>query len=130
MRRVTLCLLPALLVLLAGCATAGKPRGELAGGVEIGMASFYGRGDGYHQQRTASGERYDRDAMTAAHRTLPFGTRVRVTRIETGKSVVVTINDRGPHRRGRVIDVSYRAARELGFVGAGVTRVRVEVVGS
>ena len=65
--------------------------------------------------------------MTAAHRTLPFGTRVRVTNLENGKAVTLRVNDRGPHRKGRVIDVSYKAAKRLGFVRDGVTRVRVEV---
>jgi rare lipoprotein A len=91
------------------------------------MASYYA--DKFQHRPTASGEAYDRDRLTAAHRTLPFGTRVRVTNLENGHSVVVRINDRGPFQRGRVIDVSYRAARKLGFVRAGLTRVRVEPLG-
>jgi rare lipoprotein A len=90
------------------------------------MASYYGRE--FHGRRTASGERHDPQALTAAHRTLPLGTRVRVTNLASGRSVVLTINDRGPFRRGRVIDVSRRAARELGFLSAGVVRVRVEPI--
>lgn len=93
---------------------------------ETGRASFYG-GE-FHGRRTASGERYDHREMTAAHRTLPFGTRVRVTNVENGKSVVVRITDRGPFRKGRVIDVSKRAARELGFVRQGTTEVELRVV--
>ncbi len=77
---------------------------------------------------TASGESFDPDRLTAAHRTLPFGTRVRVTNLENGRSVVVTITDRGPFRRGRVIDVSGRAARRLGFAAQGVARVRLDVL--
>jgi peptidoglycan lytic transglycosylase len=93
---------------------------------QVGYASFYGRPhDGL---RTASGERYDMDEMTAAHRTLPFGTRVRVTNLENGRRVVVRINDRGPFRKGRVIDLSYAAARKLGLVRDGVAKVRLEVL--
>ena len=90
------------------------------------MASFYA-GE-HHGQRTASGERFDMHALTAAHRTLAFGTRVRVTNLENGRQVVVRINDRGPFSRDRIIDLSYAAAAELGFVGRGTTRVRVEVL--
>lgn len=94
---------------------------------QTGYASYYARAhDGL---RTASGERYDMDEMTAAHRTLPFGTRVRVTNLENGRHAVVRINDRGPFRKGRVIDVSYAAARKLGLVHSGVAKVRVEVLG-
>lgn len=93
---------------------------------EAGRASFYG--SEFHGRRTASGERYDHGDLTAAHRTLPFGTRVLVTNVENGKSVVVRITDRGPFRKGRVIDVSKRAARELGFVRQGTTEVELRVV--
>jgi peptidoglycan lytic transglycosylase len=94
---------------------------------QTGYASYYARAhDGL---RTASGERYDMDELTAAHRTLPFGTRVRVTNLGNGRHVVVRINDRGPFRKGRVIDVSYAAARKLGLVHSGVAKVRVEVLG-
>ena len=75
---------------------------------------------------TANGEHYDERALTAAHRTLDLGTRVRVTNLENRKSVVVTVNDRGPYAKGRIIDLSRRAARVLGFVHDGVTRVKVE----
>jgi rare lipoprotein A len=88
-----------------------------------GLASYYGSGE-----RTATGERFDPSGMTAAHRTLPFGTRVRVTRVDTGDSVVVRINDRGPFKPGRVIDLSEGAARNLGMMGAGLASVRLEVV--
>ena len=88
-----------------------------------GMASFYGNESG---SRTASGQRFNQNAMTAAHRTLPFGTKLRVT--HGGQSVVVTINDRGPFVRGRVLDLSTGAARAIGLTGAGVGRVVAEVM--
>jgi len=88
-----------------------------------GMASFYGNESG---SRTASGQRFDQNAMTAAHRSLPFGTKLRVT--HGGRSVVVTINDRGPFVRGRVLDLSTAAARAVGLTGAGVGQVTAEVI--
>jgi rare lipoprotein A len=88
-----------------------------------GVASFYGNESG---SRTASGQRFNQNAMTAAHRSLPFGTKLRVT--HGGRSVVVTINDRGPFIRGRVLDLSTGAARAIGLTGAGVGRVTAEVV--
>lgn len=90
------------------------------------MASYYA--EALHGRRTASGERYDSQALTAAHRTLPFGTRVRVTNLENGLSVVVRINDRGPNVETRVIDLSYAAARKLQFIDQGKTRVSLEVL--
>ncbi|WP_027572971.1 septal ring lytic transglycosylase RlpA family protein [Bradyrhizobium sp. WSM1743] len=88
-----------------------------------GMASYYGNESG---SRTASGQRFNQNALTAAHRSLPFGTKLRVT--HRGQSVVVTINDRGPFIRGRVLDLSTGAARAIGLTGAGVGRVTAEVV--
>jgi rare lipoprotein A len=88
-----------------------------------GMASFYGNESG---SKTASGQRFNQNAMTAAHRTLPFGTKLRIT--HGGRSVIVTINDRGPFIRGRVLDLSTGAARAVGLTGAGVGRVTAEVV--
>jgi rare lipoprotein A len=88
-----------------------------------GVASFYGNESG---SKTASGQRFNQNAMTAAHRSLPFGTKLRVT--HGGRSVVVTINDRGPFIRGRVLDLSTGAARAIGLTGAGVGRVVAEVV--
>jgi rare lipoprotein A len=90
------------------------------------MASYYA--DAHHGRRTANGERFDMHALTAAHRTLPFGTRVKVTNLDNGRSVVVRINDRGPYVEGRVIDLSQAAARELRFLDRGTTRVRLEVI--
>ena len=102
-----------------GGAGAGKP---LAGGT----ASYYA--SQFHGRRTASGERFDTGAMTAAHRTLPFGSKVRVTNPANGRSVVVRINDRGPFTRGRTIDVSRAAAERLGLIASGHARVELALV--
>jgi rare lipoprotein A len=88
-----------------------------------GLASFYGS-----PQQTANGEQFNPRALTAAHRTLPFGTKVRVTNVRSGRSVTVRINDRGPFVHGRVIDVSQAAAEELGIVGRGIAKVKLDVV--
>ncbi len=92
---------------------------------EEGMASYYA--DSLHGNPTASGEPYDKDALTAAHRTLDFGTRVKVTNLANGKSVTVVINDRGPHVKSRVIDVSGAAAGKLGMLDSGTAKVRLEI---
>lgn len=94
--------------------------------VQVGMASWYG--EEYHGRRTANGEVYNMYALTAAHRYLDFNTRVRVTNLQNGRSVVVRINDRGPFKRGRIIDLSYAAASKLDMVEAGVRKVRLEVL--
>ena len=91
-----------------------------------GYASWYGKQ--FHGRKTANGEVYDMDAMTAAHKELPFNTRVRVVNVKTGKSVVVRINDRGPYIEGRIIDLSRRAAGKLGMFFSGTTMVRVEIL--
>jgi rare lipoprotein A len=88
-----------------------------------GVASFYTEGT-----QTASGERFDPRALTAAHPTLPFGTRLRVTDVATGRSVIVRVNDRGPHVPGRIVDVSYSAAQMLGIVRRGTANVTIQVV--
>lgn len=92
-----------------------------------GQASWYG--PGFHGRLTANGERYNQNAMTAAHRSLKFGTRVRVTNLNNGRSVVVRINDRGPFIKGRVIDVSAAAARTLNMMHSGVAPVKVTILG-
>jgi rare lipoprotein A len=92
---------------------------------QSGMASMYGTGDGYGGKRTASGERMNPGSLTAAHRSLPFGTKVRVTNRKNGRSVVVRINDRGPFTRGRVIDVSHAGAQALGFAGTAPVTLAV-----
>lgn len=112
---------------LAGCATgsggATTLQAEQAGEAELGrgMASWYG--GRFHGRRTASGELFDENALTAAHPTLPFGARVRVRSLSNGREVVVRINDRGPHVKGRIIDLSRAAASALGCVQAGTARV-------
>ncbi|GAB6063016.1 septal ring lytic transglycosylase RlpA family protein [Deferrisoma palaeochoriense] len=103
-----------------------RPLPTAQGYVAEGLASWYG--PGFHGRPTASGEIYDMYAPTAAHRTLPLGTRVRVTNLENGRSAVARINDRGPFVDGRIIDLSYRLAQDLGMAEAGVARVRVEAL--
>ncbi|WFU43211.1 septal ring lytic transglycosylase RlpA family protein [Bradyrhizobium sp. CB82] len=88
-----------------------------------GVASFYS-----DDQETASGEKFDKRELTAAHPTLPFGTRLRVTNVSTGRSVTVRVNDRGPYVRGRVVDVSYSAAEALGMINKGVANVKLDVM--
>jgi rare lipoprotein A len=95
----------------------------------VGQASFYGNEPGEGGPLTANGERYNPGGYTAAHKTLPFGTRVRVTSPSTGRSVVVRINDRGPYAGNRVIDLSVGAARAIGLTNSGVGTVRMEIVG-
>jgi rare lipoprotein A len=94
--------------------------------VEVGWASWYGKD--FHGRRTASGAVYDMYQLTAAHQTLPLGTSAMVTHLDNGRSVMVTINDRGPFVKGRIIDLSYAAAQALGMVEEGVAKVRLEVV--
>lgn len=91
-----------------------------------GRVSWYG--PGFHGRRTANGEVFDTNELTMAHRTLPFGTEVRVTNLSNGRSVVLRVNDRGPYVRGRIADLSHAAATRLGFVDDGVTRARIEVI--
>jgi rare lipoprotein A len=116
--------------LATGCSPfksgGGDPRDGGVVSTQKGEASFYA--DAFHGRKTASGEHFDMHGMTAAHRKLPFGTRVRVTNLNNGRQVVVRINDRGPYAGGRVIDVSHAAARKLDMMGAGVVPVKVEVL--
>lgn len=107
--------------MIATAANAASPPPQ-----QEGMASVYSKD--FDGKRTASGERYDSRALTAAHRTLPLGTQIRVTNLDNGKSVRVRVNDRGPHVRGRIVDLSSRAAAALGF-STGVARVRIEILG-
>jgi rare lipoprotein A len=95
-------------------------------GAEEGVASYYA--DEFNGRKTSNGETYDMHKYTAAHRTLPFNTKVRVTNLGTGKSLVVRINDRGPFKDDRIIDLSLAAAKELELIGSGTARVRLEVV--
>jgi rare lipoprotein A len=96
------------------------------GTVQTGVASWYG--PQHHGRRTANGERFDMNGLTAAHATYSFGTRVRVTLLATGRSVEVRINDRFPNYKGRVIDLSRAAAREIGLMARGTGKVRIEVI--
>jgi rare lipoprotein A len=118
-------------LVMAGCASSKSARPATAppapGTRIVGFASWYGSRHQGHA--TASGEAYDMNKLTAAHRTMPFGTRLRVTNIENGRSVVVRVNDRGPWVNDRVLDVSLAAAKALGMVGDGVTKVEVVVLG-
>jgi rare lipoprotein A len=94
--------------------------------VQYGKASYYG--DEFHGRKTSNGEIYRREKLTAAHRTLPFGTLCRVTNRDNGKSVVVRINDRGPFKLDRIIDLSYKAAEMIGGIGPGIIHVKVEIL--
>ena len=135
-----------LLVLLISCSSPKQPEPKLKGWErpyvvggkkytpqrtsegfhQVGWASWYGRH--FHGRRTSSGEKYDMHKFTAAHKTLPIGTYVKVRRLDNGREVVVRINDRGPFKRGRVIDLSYAAAKQLDMFRKGVVRVRVEAL--
>jgi rare lipoprotein A len=131
--------------LIIGCAVAGlialspKSEAHLSGSLsmprvsdapskehETGVASWYG--EEVQGNMTASGEVYDSNGLTAAHHTLPFGTTIRVTNLRNHRSMLLRVNDRGPHLGKRLLDVSWAAAKHLGFVHSGTTRVRVEVV--
>ncbi len=118
----------AAVIVLAACASGRHVAAPASGTghAEEGLASWYG--EPYHGRPTASGPRYDMNEMTAAHRTLPFGTLVRVTNLDNGKRATVLINDRGPFVAGRIIDLSRAAADALDSVGPGVVPVRLEVV--
>jgi rare lipoprotein A len=94
--------------------------------IQSGKASFYA--DKFEGSPTASGEKYKHNKLTAAHKTLPFGTKIRVTNVENNKTVEVVINDRGPYVEGRVIDLSKSAAEQLGFINRGITEVQIEVI--
>jgi len=108
-------------IFMVGCASI-PPRGSSA----RGMASWYG--EKHHGRKTASGEIFDMNKLTAAHRSLPFGTRVRVRSLSTGKSVEVRINDRGPYAGGRAIDLSRAAAERLGIIAKGEDLVEFEIL--
>lgn len=119
-----------LAVVLQGCGK--KARAPVAPGVdvdgtEVGIASWYGHP--FHGRQTANGEVYDMEGMTAAHKTLPFGSVVEVRNLDNGKKTVVRINDRGPFVEGRIIDLTKKAAREIDMIGPGTARVRVRVLG-
>lgn len=113
----------------AGLSAPQQPSLGLRGGRDLqrGIASWYG--PGFHGRTTANGEKFDMHELTAAHKTLPFGTRVRVTNLATNKSVVVRVNDRGPTQADRIGDLSYAAARQIRMLRSGVTNAKLEVLG-
>ena len=113
------------LVGLPACGATLRQNAQ-AGAAQTGAATFYGKAQ--HGGPTASGERFNMYALTAAHRTLRFGSQVRVENVQNGRSVVVRINDRGPYGRGRIIDLSYAAAQRLDMLQAGVVPVRIKVL--
>jgi len=130
------CLAACTLVFVSACSTRSRPVSRpvppeeaVAGWSEQGLASWYGGADGFEGKPTASGEIYDSSLLTAAHRDLPLGTLVEVTNVETGASVRVRVNDRGPFVHGRVIDLSQAAARKIGVIGPGTSMVRLTIVG-
>lgn len=118
-------LLALFFVFLGGCGTPHTPsKSYEKGDKEVGYASWYG--GKFHGRKTASGETYDQDKMTAAHKTAPFGTLVRVTNLDNGKNTIVKINDRGPFVKGRIIDLSREAARRIGMLTTGTARVKLD----
>jgi rare lipoprotein A len=112
--------------ILTRCTYPGMAERRTQDRVLFGKASFYGAE--FHGRKTSSGETYDQNRLTAAHRTLPFGTVCRVTNLKNGKSVVVRVNDRGPFIQGRILDLSYKAANLLEGVKAGVMDVKIEIL--
>jgi len=121
-----------MLLVLVGCSSTPRSGGHSSGGSvasghsESGMASYYG--NEFQSRKTASGERFDQGKLTAAHRTLPFGTHVKVINQQNGRSVVVRVNDRGPFVKGRIIDLSRSAFKSIASTNAGVISVRIQVV--
>ncbi len=122
-------IITASLALAAASAAAAQPAADPPAGQHVleGKAAWYGKK--FAGRRTASGQRFDPAALTAAHPTLPFGTKVKITHQKNKRSAVVIINDRGPTTPGRIVDVSLAAARKLGFVRAGLAEVSIEVIG-
>ena len=114
------------MVFLAGCGAIQNTVMPGVGHVRFGMASWYG--DEFHGSNTASGEEYDMSKLTAAHRTLPFGTLIHVRNIENSRGVIVRINDRGPLKQERIIDLSFAAAKKIRMLDGGVARVRLEII--
>lgn len=127
MNRVKYLLILMIPLVLLGCSSVpSESRSDLIGQKEQGVASFYAMK--YQFRQTANGERFNQLAKTAAHKTLPFGTRVRVTNLSNGKSVVVRINDRGPFIEGRIIDLSRSAFSAIGDIDSGLVNVEIEVI--
>jgi rare lipoprotein A len=125
LKRSTLILF--MLFLLQACSTVPtRESSHWSGYVQSGKASFYA--SKFQSRKTASGERFDQNRKTAAHKKLPFGSKVKVTNIANGKTVVVKINDRGPFVKGRIIDLSLSAFRQIGNPAQGVLKVKIEVI--
>jgi len=125
-------LLPALLLTQACTLVGGSApsvpatEGRPAAWTQTGLASWYG--EPFHGRTTASGEKYDMNELTCAHKTLPFHTRLRVQNLDNGRSITLRVTDRGPFVEGRIVDVSRKAAQELGMIGPGTARVRITVI--
>jgi len=114
-------------LILAACSSTPKSGTPVSiGHTESGVASFYG--NEFQSRKTSNGEIFDQGKLTAAHRTLPFGTKVRVVNAQNGKSVIVRVNDRGPFAKGRIIDLSASAFKSIASLNAGVINVKIEVV--
>jgi len=135
MRKITVLMALVATLLTASCVPPYQnkhPERALKGAYsEEGLGSWYGMDKGKvkeHGKLTASGRPYDQNALTAAHKTLPLGTRVQVTNLENGKRLMVVINDRGPYIEGRIIDLTLRGARLLGYAEKGTARVRIEAI--
>ena len=121
-----LVLVSIVILLASGCASSGSKKPPAPGTTLTGVASWYG--PGFHGRRTSNGERYDMNRLTAAHKTLPFGTLVEVRNLDNDRSVVVRINDRGPHIKRRIIDLSRAAAEAIEMVGPGTARVSLKIL--
>ena len=131
MKKLKIIFTALVLMILAGCTStsavgSSKTKDYAKSHILIGQASWYG--NKFHGKLTASGETYNMNAYTSAHRTLPFGTIVRVTNTANNKSVDVKVNDRGPHVKGRVIDLSYKAFTQIGNVKEGTIPVKIEII--
>lgn len=122
LRRIAVAVVCAVIVVVVAY---GQPKAKPEAYTQRGSASWYGAE--FDGKKTASGERYDMDDMTAAHRKLPLGTKVEVTNLDNGKSVEVEVNDRGPYAKGRIIDLSKAAAKKLGMTKDGTAPVKIEV---
>lgn len=126
MRKISILCWVILSLVLTACASGPISRSDSVGFEESGKASYYAMK--YQGRKTASGELFDQKAMTAAHKRLPFGSKVKVTNVANGKSVVVRVNDRGPFVRGRIIDLSKSAFQRIGNTRSGVIKVEIEVL--
>ena len=112
-----------LLIVFSSCHRRSVPSSQEVSGTETGLASFYS--ESYNGKKTANGEIYNSSEYTAAHKKLPFNTKVKVTNLSNGKTVKVRINDRGPFVTGRIIDLTRKAAKKIDMIGAGVTKVKI-----